>query len=372
VTKILVTGSSGFIGRNLIEHLKVRDGVTVLRHDVENSREELHAALAQADAIVHLAGVNRPDDPAEYEAGNAGLTHDICAQLIATGRKTPLIFSSSIQAELANPYGVSKHRAEAEVEAYAAATGALVAIYRLPNVFGKFCRPDYNSVVATFCHRLAHDREINVSDPNAELTLAYVDDVVEEFQRALAGSPTRRGAFCVVPVADTYRVTLARIVDLLRNFQRSRSDLQLPDLADGFTKKLYATYLSYLPAGKFSYPLTTHADARGCFAEFLRTPERGQVSVNISKPGITRGNHWHHTKNEKFLVVSGRGVIRFRKLGESAVQEYLVSSEKLEAVDIPPGYVHNIENLGDTDLVTVMWASEAFDPARPDTWPEKV
>lgn len=370
MSKVLITGSSGFVGCNLAAHLKGRDGVTLLLYDLDNSPADLQAALAQADVVVHLAGINRPQDPADFETGNAGLTRDICTQLTAAGRKTPLILASSSQAGFDNPYGISKRRAEEEVRGYGAQSGAEVATYRLPNVFGKFCRPNYNSAVATFCHNLAHDLDITINDPNVELSLVYIDDVVEEVARAVAGSPTREGAFCVVPVS--YQVRLGQIVELLQAFKRSRTDLQLPDQADAFTKKLYATYLSYLPTGKFSYALTMHVDARGSFTEFLKTAERGQVSVNVSKPGITRGNHWHHTKNEKFLVVSGRGVIRFRKLGESAVQEYFVSAKKLEVVDIPPGYTHHIENLGDTDLVTVMWASEAFDPARPDTWPEKV
>jgi UDP-2-acetamido-2,6-beta-L-arabino-hexul-4-ose reductase len=372
VTKVLVTGSRGFIGRNLIEHLNALEGMTVLRHDVVNSRQELYASLAEADAIVHLAGVNRPDDLLEFEAGNIGLTHDICAQLISMGKKTPLIFSSSVQAELANPYGASKKRAEEEVAAYAAATGAAVAIYRLPNVFGKFCRPDYNSVVATFCDRLTHEREITMNDPGSRVSLVYIDDVVEEFLRALAGHATRHGAFCGVPAEDVHIVTLGRLEELLRSFARSRTDLTLPDLGDPLVRKLWATWQSYLPADGLSYPLPTRADARGSFTEFLRTPDRGQLSVNVAKPGVCKGNHWHHTKTEKFLVVSGRGVIRFRRLGDGAVQEYLVSGDQLEVVDVPPSYIHNIENLGSADLVTVMWASEAFDPARPDTRPEKV
>jgi UDP-2-acetamido-2,6-beta-L-arabino-hexul-4-ose reductase len=370
MSEVLITGSGGFIGRNLTAHLKGREGVTLLLHDIDNSRSDLHASLARADVIFHLAGINRPQDPREFETGNAGLTHDICKVLIAAGRRPRLVMSSSIQAELDNPYGISKRRAEVEAEEYAAKTGAEVAIYRLPNVFGKGCRPNYNSAVATFCHNIAHDLEIKVNDPNVEMTLVYIDDVIDEFMRALAGSPTRQGSYCVVPVV--HQVTLGQIVELLYSFQHSRTDLQVPNQGDGFTKKLYATYLSYLPADKFSYPLKMNVDARGSFTEFLKTPERGQVSVNISKPTITKGNHWHHTKNEKFLVVSGRGVIRFRKPGDTAVLQYFVSGEKLEVVDIPPGYTHNIENLGDTDMVTVMWASEPFDPARPDTWFEAV
>ena len=370
MTTILVTGSSGFIGRNLLADLKGRAGITLRQHDLGNTSAELAAALAQADIVVHLAGVNRPRNPEEFETGNAGLTREICTQLAAIGRKTQFILASSSQAGFDNPYGISKRRAEAEVRSYGAESGAEVAIYRLPNVFGKFCRPNYNSAVATFCHNVAHDLDITINDPNVEVSLVYIDDLVEEFTRALAGTPTREGAFCVVPVS--YRAPLGQIVALLQEFKRSRTELQLPDQADAFTRKLYATYLSYLPADKLSYPLTMHVDARGSFSEMLKTPERGQVSVNVSKPGVIRGNHWHHTKNEKFLVVSGRGVIRVRQLGDNAVQEYAVTGETLEVVDIPPGYVHNIENVGDTDLVTVMWANETFDPARPDTRSEEV
>jgi UDP-2-acetamido-2,6-beta-L-arabino-hexul-4-ose reductase len=240
----------------------------------------------------------------------------------------------------------------------------------LPNVFGKGCRPNYNSAVATFCHNISRGLDIEVDAPTKEMTLVYIDDVVDEFVRAMEGSPTRRGDECVVPVE--HHIELGEIVELLHSFRQSRTDLHIPDQSDGFTKKLYATYLSYLPEDEFSYLLNMNVDERGSFTEFLKTPERGQVSVNVSKPDVVKGNHWHHTKNEKFLVVSGRGAIRFRKLGEETVLEYLVSGDKLEVVDIPPGYTHSIENLGSTDMVTVMWASERFDPDRPDTWPEDV
>ncbi|MHB8972336.1 MAG: polysaccharide biosynthesis C-terminal domain-containing protein [Pirellulaceae bacterium] len=362
---VLVTGADGFLGRHLCSVLARHEGVSLLRFDLQNTPEELENSLVSADVIFHLAGINRPQNVEEFQTGNAGFTAQICCKLAVLGRVPKIILSSSTQADLENPYGASKRRAEEAVQKYAAKTGAEVAVYRLPNVFGKGCRPNYNSAVATFCHNIANDLEIKVNDPNVEMKLVYIDDVVDEFMRALAGSPTRDGAFGVVPVV--HQVKLGQIVELLHFFKRSRTDLQVPDQADGFTKKLYATYLSYLPQDKFSYPLKMNVDARGSFTEFLKTPERGQVSVNISKPKITKGNHWHDTKNEKFLVVSGRGVIRFRKPGETTVLEYFMSGERLEAVDIPPGYTHNIENLGDTDMVTVMWASEPFDPVRPDT-----
>ena len=368
---ILVTGSCGFIGQNLISALQVDPDVALLTFDLENTPTDLAHALDQADVIFHLAGVNRPKDPQEFATGNTGLTQSICQHLIAKGRKPQLVMSSSVQAELDNPYGVSKRQAEEAVQQYAAKTGAAVAIYRLPNVFGKGCRPNYNSAVATFCHNIAHNLPITVNDPKVALKLVYIDDVVEEFLRVLAVGPTRQGAFCAVPTV--HAVSLGEIVDLLYSFRQSRTDLQVPNQADPFTRKLYATYLSYLPADQFSYPLKMNVDARGSFTEFLKTKERGQVSVNISKPKITKGNHWHHTKNEKFLVVSGRGIIRFRRVGSaesgagSGIVEYPVSGEKLVVVDIPPGYTHNIENTGDTDLVTVMWANEPFNPQKPDT-----
>lgn len=364
---ILVTGSNGFIGRALCMDLARREDVLLLRHNHESTQAELHEALARADLIFHLAGVNRPNDPAEFLSGNAVLTQEICSHLIKIGRAPKFVFSSSIQAELDNPYGLSKRQAEEEVQEYGIGSGAEVAVYRFPNVFGKGGRPNYNSAVATFCYNIARDLEITVNDPGVEMNLVYIDDVVEEFLRVLDGRPTRQGTFCAVPVQHTVR--LGRIVDLLQEFKQSRIDLQVPDQGDAFSKKLYATYLSYLPTDRFSYPLKMHVDERGSFTEFLKLTGRGQVSVNISKPHITKGNHWHHTKNEKFLVVSGSGVIRFRKAGdqEGGVIEYFVSGEKLEVVDIPPGYTHNIENLGESDMVTVMWANESFDPERPDT-----
>ena len=278
----------------------------------------------------------------------------------------PVMLSSSTQAELDNPYGESKKAGEDLLLTYGRETGAAVYVYRFANVFGKWCRPGYNSAVATFCHNIARDLPIQVNDRNTELTLVYIDDVVEELLRALAGNPTREGDYCRVPV--TYKARLGQIVDMLHGFRASREERSVPDMSDSLTKKLYATYLSYLPPDGFAYPLKMNEDARGSFTEILRTADRGQFSVNISKPGITKGNHWHHTKNEKFLVVSGKGVIRFRKPGEETVYEYPVSGEKLTVVDIPTGYTHHIENLGDTDMVTFMWCNECFDPEKPDTY----
>jgi len=278
----------------------------------------------------------------------------------------PVVISSSTQAALDNPYGKSKKAGEDLIIAYGKKTGAKVLVYRFPNVFGKWCKPNYNSVVATFCNNIANDLPITVNDPSVVMNLVYIDDVAEELINALNGKENSVGDFYEVPVV--YTITLGEIIDLIYSFKKSREERSIPDMSDEFTKKLYSTYLSYLPKNQFSYPLKMNVDNRGAFAEFIKTQDRGQVSVNISKPGITKGNHWHHSKNEKFLVVSGKGVIRFRKVISSEVIEYYVSGDKLEVVDIPTGYTHNIINLGKTDMITVIWANEIFDPDKPDTY----
>lgn len=363
---ILVTGATGFIGKNLIIELRNKKYTQILEYDKDSNPDLLDEYCQKADFVFHLAGVNRPQDPEEFISGNFGFTTQLLNKLKIYNNKCPVMFASSIQAERDNPYGKSKKAAEDELFQYSDETGAKVLIYRFPNVFGKWCRPNYNSAIATFCHNIAHDLPITVHDPNVTLTLVYIDDLVDELIRALEGNETRNGRFCEVPVV--YRKTLQEIVDLINSFKQSRDELTIPDLSDPFTKKLYSTYLSYLPQDVFSYPLKMNVDHRGSFTEFIKTIDRGQVSVNISKPGVVKGNHWHHTKNEKFLVVSGRGVIRFRRIDSDEVIEYYVSGDKLEVVDIPPGYTHNIENLGDTDMVTIMWANEPFDPKNPDTY----
>ncbi len=373
---ILITGAHGFVGKNLVASLEaIRDGkdkttaltsdLTVLEYDLDTDPSMLDGYCRQADFVLHLAGVNRPKEQSEFMEGNFGFTSTLLETLKAHGNACPIMIASSTQAALDNPYGRSKKAGEDLLFAYARETGAKVLVYRFPNVFGKWCRPNYNSAVATFCHNIARDLPITVNDRAHVMTLVYIDDVVAELVRALCGDETRDGDYCRVPVEHT--VTLGEIADLLYSFRESRETRAVPDMGDAFTKKLYATYLSYLPTDGFSYPLNMNVDARGSFTEILRTADRGQFSVNISKPGITKGNHWHHTKNEKFLVVSGKGVIRFRKLGEEQVYEYFVSGDKLEVVDIPTGYTHNIENLGDTDMVTFMWCNECFDPSHPDT-----
>ncbi|ABQ25888.1 capsular polysaccharide biosynthesis protein CapF [Geotalea uraniireducens] len=367
---VLITGSNGFVGRNLTVSLTQRKNVKVTGFDVDDDQTVLSSLVAGADFIFHLAGVNRPQNVEEFTTGNTGLTQTIVSLLQKQGKKTPLVISSSSQAAQDNPYGISKRDAEDAVFAYGRQTGAPVYVYRLPNVFGKWCRPNYNSAVATFCNNIANDLPIQINDPNMVMNLVFIDDVVNSFIAALDGSVAVQDDFCQVQPVHTAR--LGEIAALIHSFRESREDRSIPDISDPFTKKLYSTYLSYLPVGQFSYPLKMNVDERGSFTEFIKTPDRGQVSVNISKPSIAKGNHWHHTKNEKFLVVSGEGVIRFRKVGSEEIIEYNVSGEKLEVVDIPTGYTHSITNTGETDMVTVMWCNEMYDPEKPDTFFEPV
>lgn len=363
--KILVTGAKGFIGKNLITELKNQKYTDIYEYDMESTLEDLDHYSKDCEFVFHLAGVNRPKDQKEFLEGNFGFTSVLLDNLKKYNNKAPIMLASSIQAVLDNPYGISKKAGEDLLFGYGRETDAKVLIYRFPNVFGKWCRPNYNSVVATFSYNIANDLPITVNDRNVVMNLIYIDDLLKELIQALKGNENKKDDFCYVEPVHT--VKLGEIVDLLYSFKESRNDRSIPNTADPFTKKLYANYLSYLPKDKFSYDLKMNIDHRGSFTEFLKTPDRGQVSINISKPGIVKGNHWHHTKNEKFLVVSGTGVIRFRKIDETEVLEYYVSGDKLQVVDIPPGYTHNIENLGNTDMVTVMWANEKFDPERPDT-----
>ncbi|MBP8782178.1 MAG: capsular polysaccharide biosynthesis protein CapF [Paludibacteraceae bacterium] len=367
--KILVTGAKGFIGKNLIAELKNKYK-DIFEYDVDTDPALLDKYCEEAEFVFHLAGVNRPKDQAEYMEGNYGFTSKLLDTLKKYKNTCPVMISSSIQAALDNPYGKSKKAGEDLLFEYGKETGAKVLVYRFPNVFGKWCRPNYNSAIATFCYNIGHDLPITVNDSSVIMNLVYIDDVVDELINAMEGKENRIGEFCEVAVK--YTVTLGEIVDLIYTFKKSRADLFIPDMSNQFTKKLYSTYLSYLPEDKFNYDLKMNKDNRGSFTEFIKTPDRGQLSVNISKPGITKGNHWHNTKNEKFLVVSGNGVIRFRKIGSDKIIEYYVNGDKLEVVDIPPGYTHNIENLGDTDMVTIMWANECYNPDKPDTYYEEV
>jgi len=387
---ILITGAQGFVGRNLASQLKnIRDGkagnyavsgkeLSIFEYDLNSSPEELDDYCRKADFVFNLAGVNRPKDPTEFMQGNFGFASTLLSMLRKHGNTCPVMISSSIQAALDNPYGESKRAGEQLLFDYARETGAKVLVYRFPNLFGKWCRPNYNSVVATFCHNIAHDLPITVNDPSIEIHLAYIDDVVDELIAALSGREHREGDYCYIP--GSHCVTLGKIAELLHEFRRMPETLALPDTTNGgFEKKLYSTYLSYLPTDRFAYNLKMNCDQRGSFTEIIRTADRGQVSVNISKPGITKGEHWHHTKNEKFVVVHGHGLIQLRKVGTDKngnaypVVGYEVSGENIRVVEMIPGYTHNIINLSDTEeLVTVMWANESFDPKKPDTYFEPV
>jgi len=364
--KILVTGAKGFIGQNLISVLRNQTDDEIYEFDQKSDLELLDKYCQEADFVFHLAGANRPQDNTEFMKVNYGFTLLLLNTLKLHANSCPILYSSSIHALADTPYGISKKAGEELMFAYGEDTKAKVLVYRFPNVFGKWCRPNYNSVVATFCHNIAHDLPIKINDPTVDLKLVYIDDVVKELISALNDNENRKGVYCEVDLC--YTVNLQEMTDLIYSFKESRKNKLIPDLNDGFSKKLYSTYLSYLPSDQFSYQLKKNIDDRGSFTEFVKTPDRGQVSVNISKPGIIKGNHWHHSKNEKFLVVAGDGVIRFRKINEQEVIEYQVSGNDLVVVDIPPGYTHNIENTGKTDMITIMWANELFDPEHPDIY----
>jgi UDP-2-acetamido-2,6-beta-L-arabino-hexul-4-ose reductase len=361
---ILVTGARGFIGRNLIAHLQEREGCAVTSIDVDHSREDLRAGLETADIVYHLAGVNRPHITEEFEIGNAGLTRDICQILRDLSRTPVIVMSSSVQAELENPYGVSKRHAEDALREFAAQSGAQVCIYRLKNVFGKWCRPNYNSVVATFCHNIALDLPIQMSDPGRELDFVYVDDVVKAFLAELSGCPGSGSHYDIPSV----KLTLGDLAGRIQSFHDMRTNLLTPDFAVRFNQQLYATYLSYVPDDARCQRLVTRSDGRGSLAEFIKSNSSGQIFVSRTKPGVTRGNHYHHTKSEKFFVVEGEGIVRIRHIERSEVVAYRVQGHDFQVIDIPPGCTHSIENIGPGDMVTLFWASEIFDPDRPDTY----
>lgn len=380
---ILVTGARGFVGQNLVAALKnIKDGKdrthpelaieNIYEYDINSTLDELDAYCKDADFVVNLAGVNRPQNEEEFMQGNFGFVSAMLDMLVKHGNKAPIIGSSSIQAALDNPYGKSKKAGEDLLFKYGKENDVKVMIYRFPNLFGKWCRPNYNSAVATFCNNIANELPITVNDPSYMMTLAYIDDVVDEILCALSGNEHKEGEFCKVPVE--HKITLGEIVDLLNQFHNQPQTLTIPEIPDNsFAKKLYSTYLSYLPKEKVAFPLKMNVDDRGSFTELLRTEKCGQVSINISKPGITKGQHWHNTKWEFFIVVSGKGLIQQRKIGTDEVLNFEVSGDKIEAVHMLPGYTHNIINLSDTeDLVTVMWANECFNPNKPDTFGEVV
>ena len=410
--KILVTGAAGFVGRNLVENLKtIRDGKNrtrpalqieeIYEYTRESTPEDLARYCADCDFVFNLAGVNRPKDPAEFREGNFGFASRLLEALKKQGNRCPVMLASSLQATLAgrfgkSEYGLSKKTGEELFFDHAAENGATVLVYRFPNLAGKWVRPNYNSAVGTFCYNIAHDLPITVNDPSVELELLFIDDLMEEMFDALEGHPHRAeypaageeidgtvydgltpracesGRYCYAPV--THRATLGRIVELLNTFHDQPKNLVMPAIPSGsFEKKLYSMYLSYLPKEKVSFDLKMNCDERGSFTELLKTMEHGQFSVNISKPGITKGQHWHNSKWEFFIVVSGHGLIQERKIGTDEVIEFEVSGERIRAVHMLPGYTHNIINLSDTEnLVTLMWANELFDPQHPDTFFEKV
>ena len=396
---ILITGAKGFVGKNLLEALKnIRDGKDrthpalkineIYHYDIDSTREELDEYCRKADFVFNLAGVNRPQNTDEFMQGNFGFASVLLETLKKHNNKCPIMLSSSVQATLIGrydgEYGRSKKAGEDLFFDYAKETGAKVLVYRFPNLFGKWCRPNYNSAVATFCSNIANDLPITVNDPAVELALLYIDDLIDEMLAALENKEhhcefdgiktvlCESGKFCAAPV--THHVTLGRIAELLEGFKNQPQTLVMPEIPKGsFEKKLYSTYLSYLPKEKVSFPLKMNIDDRGSFTELLKTEKCGQFSVNISKPGITKGQHWHNTKWEFFIVVSGRGLIQQRKIGTDDVLNFEVSGDKIEAVHMLPGYTHNIINLSDKEnLVTVMWANEQFDPNKPDTFGEAV
>lgn len=391
--KVLVTGAKGFVGKNLVESLKcIRDGkdgrsqyqsllpLEIYEYDRDSSLEDLDKYCQESDFIFNLAGINRPESNDEFMAGNFGFAQQLLELLEQHGNKAPVMLSSSVQAELKgryanSEYGKSKLAGEELFLDYSVRTNAPVLIYRLPNLYGKWCKPNYNSAVATFCHNIANDLPVTVNDQSTELGLLYIDDLVSELLSALIGRENRiKGSYCEAAPVD--KVTLGEVVSLINEFKESRTSLYIPDIPQGsFAKKLFTTYMSYMPPVKFAYSLKMNKDERGSFTEILRTHNAGQVSVNVSRPGVTKGQHWHHTKWEKFCVVSGHGLMQLRKIredkdnSEPTVIEFEVTGEDIQVVDMIPGYTHCITNLSDQrDLVTVMWCNECFDPENPDTF----
>lgn len=381
--KILITGAKGFVGKNLVAQLKnIKDGKArcygdltieaIYEYDIDSNIEDLDFYCRDCDFVFNLAGVNRPQNQEEFMQGNFGFASTLLDTLKKHGNKCPVMISSSTQAALDNPYGESKRAGEYLMFSYAEETGAKVLVYRFPNLFGKWCRPNYNSAVATFCNNIANDLPIQVNDPKVVLNLVYIDDLVEEMIAALKGEEHRKEQFCEVPIVHS--VALGEIVEMLYKFKEQPQSLIVPEIPNNsFIKKLYSTFLSYFPQEKVAFPLKMNIDDRGSFTELLKSKNVGQVSINISKPGITKGQHWHNSKWEFFIVVAGHGLIQERKIDTDEVIEFEVSGDKIEAVHMLPGYTHNIINLSQTEnLVTVMWANESFDPNRPDTFFEVV
>jgi UDP-2-acetamido-2,6-beta-L-arabino-hexul-4-ose reductase len=367
---VLVTGSNGFIGKNLLERLSRMEDINVSTFTRTDMLESLNEKVAEADFIFHLAGVNRPENVDEFYRGNRDLTQCLVSAAKKSAKKIPILMSSSTQIERDNDYGQSKREGELALETYASESGAVVYIYRLPNVFGKWSKPNYNTVIATWCYNVTREINLQVNDESVELSLVYIDDVVNQFVRHLDENGQK--GIVVSAVSPVYKKTLGEIKDLLMNFKLSRTELTVPRVGRGFERALYATYLSFLPIDKFSYELKGYEDDRGTFYEFVKTLESGQFSISTTVPGITRGNHYHNTKNEKFLVIKGEASIKHRQIHGDKIIEYIVSDKKMEVVEMIPGYTHDITNIGDTEMVLLLWANEAFDRENPDTYFLKV
>ncbi len=366
-TSVLVTGCSGFLGRNLCDHLSIRD-VDLCGFDVENSSEDLDEALGKVDAVFHLAGVNRPERDEDFVAGNAGFTGELLEKITKHGRKPHVLFSSSVQAERDNAYGRSKRQAEILLKEAAGRGEIRLSIFRLPNLFGKWSRPNYNAVTSTFCYNIANDLPIRIDNTEAALELAYVDDVIAAFLEEADKRPERNGYFVEAEAIPVHSVTLGDLAEKIRFFRQMHATLRIPDFSNRFDRRLYTTYLSYVPKERWEYGPPISRDERGTLAELLKMPAFGQMFVSRTRPGVTRGNHYHHTKTEKFIVLAGEAVIRFRSIHGDEIIEFPVKGEDYRIVDIPPGYTHNITNTGTTELITLFWASEIFDPKNPDTF----
>lgn len=371
MTEVLVTGAAGFVGRNLVQALSEREDTHVTTYEADDGQDALTSALSVADVVIHLAGVNRPMDTADYERGNVGFTRQVCDILRGLGRAPKIVMSSSVQAALDNPYGVSKRRAEAELERFSGEAGAKVVVFRFKNIFGKWSRPAYNSVVATFCYNAAHGLPLTVDAPARELELVYVDDVVRVLVAEIGDTACAPG-FAHAPEMAGFTVTLGDLADRIAGFSAMRQTGVLPDLGDSLTAHLYSTYLSFLDGPDMAYGLEKKSDERGSLAEFVKSPNAGQIFVSRTKPGVTRGNHYHHSKTEKFLVLEGSALIRLENVTTGELVEHEIEGSEYRVVDIPPGYTHSIRNLGSGEMVVLFWASEIFDPSAPDTFYREV
>ena len=366
IMKILVTGANGFIGKNIIAELNNRGYHEIYKFDLDTDKSLLIEYTKDCEFVFHLAGVDEAINENDFMDTNFGFTSVLIDLLKKHNNKAPILFASSIQAEDDHPYGKSKRAGEELLIQYSNQNGSRVLIYRLPSLFGKWSRPNYNSLVATYCYNISRGLDIQIENPNEEITLCYIDDVFDEFIRALEGNPSKNDQYCFVP--KVHLINVGDLVEKIKSFKEIRNNLSIPNVNDALTKKLYSTYLSFLPEKDFCYDLRMHCDDRGALAEFIKTPEMGQISINVSKPGVSKGNHWHHTKSEKFLVVSGNGLIRFRRIGSDEIIDYYVKGDRLQVVDVPAGYVHSIINVGETDLIILMWYNESYNPEKPDTY----